>query len=104
MDLSRILMDRHEICTKVWCEIKPENLRAKNFYPTPKKFGGEPSNFAELSPTRRQLEARNFETAQHIDKQKASCIIYDNCTKTVPNFGHHPHGVLMQPREKVGRL
>jgi len=31
-------------------------------------LAGNP-NFAELQPTRRQSEARNFETAQHINKQ-----------------------------------
>jgi len=33
--------------------------------------------FTELQPTRRQSEARNFETAQHVDKQKpdVSCTI-----------------------------
>jgi len=35
-----------------------------------KVWRGKTSNFAELSLTRRQSEARNFETAQHIDKQK----------------------------------
>jgi len=27
--------------TEVWCGLKPENLPAKIFYLTPKKFGGE---------------------------------------------------------------
>jgi len=42
----------------------------KTFYPTLKNVGGKTSNFADISPTRRQSEARNFEKAQHIDKQK----------------------------------
>ena len=33
-------------------------------YPTPKNLAGKTLNFAELQPTRRQLE-----TAQHINKQ-----------------------------------
>jgi len=49
--------------------VKHENLPA-NFYPTLKNLEGKTSNLAELLPTRRQPEARNFETAQHIDKQK----------------------------------
>ena len=69
MDLSRPLTDHHEICTKIWCGVKPEKLPAKFFTPPLKKFGGGTSNFAELPPTQRQSEARNFETAQHIDKQ-----------------------------------
>jgi len=37
--------------------------------PPLKLLAGKTSNFAELPPTRRQSEARNFETAEHIDKQ-----------------------------------
>jgi len=33
-------------------------------------LAGKTSNFVEIPPTRRQLEARNFETAQHVDMQK----------------------------------
>ena len=39
----------------------------KIFLPTPEKFGGEKPQFTE---DRRQSEARNVETAQHIDKQQ----------------------------------
>ena len=38
----------------------------QNFFTPPVKFGG---GKRRISPTRRQLEARNFETVQHIDKQ-----------------------------------
>ena len=82
MDLSRPLTDRQEICTQVWCGVKPENLRAKFFTPPLKIWRGRPPDIAELHQTRRQSEARNFETAQRIDK----------CTKTVSNAGHHPTG------------
>jgi len=39
----------------------------ENFYAASEKLAGEKR---QISPTRRQSEARNFETAQHIDKQK----------------------------------
>ena len=68
MNLGRRLSDRNEICTQVWCGVKPKNLPAI-FLPNPYNLAAETSNFAELPPTRRQSEARNFETAQHIDKQ-----------------------------------
>jgi len=45
MDLSHSLMDRHVICTQVWCGVKAENLLSKIFLP-PLKFGGvKTSNF-----------------------------------------------------------
>jgi len=50
------------------------------------------SNFAELSPTSRQSEARNFETAQHMDKQTPGVSSAINALKTTPNLGHHPMG------------
>jgi len=81
MHLSLTLTDRHEFCTQVWCGVKPENLPTI-FLPHPRKIWREKtSNFAELPPTRRQTEARNFEAAQNIDKQKR-CIIYNKCAKT----------------------
>jgi len=45
----------------------------------------------QISPDRRQLEARSFETAQHIDKQiKDDTInVLQNGTKL---GGHHPTG------------
>jgi len=43
---------------------------ANIFTPPLQHLAGKTFNFAELSPTRRQSKARNFETAQHIDKQK----------------------------------
>jgi len=92
MDLSRPLTDHHEICTQVSCGVKPENLSAKSFYPTPKNLAGENSNFDELPPTRRQPESRNFETAPHIDKQNPDVSSTINALKTVPNMGHHPTG------------
>jgi len=61
--------------------------------PTLKKFGGEKSsNFADLPPTRRQSEARYFEMAQYIDKQKLDLLSTINALKMVTNLGHHPTG------------
>jgi len=75
------------------------------FYTTPKNFGAEKtSNFAELPPTRHQSEARNFETAQHINKQKTRHFIYDKCAKNSTKLGASPHWVLMPPREKIDKL
>jgi len=87
MDLSRPLTDHHEICTQGWCGVKPENLPANFFYPTPKNLAGETSNFADLLPTRRQSEARNFETAQHIDKRKPDVSYTINSLKCGTKLG-----------------
>jgi len=60
----------------------------ENFcYPSQKLWQGKISNFAELPRTRRQSEAHNFETAQHIDKQKP-----ETCDKCARN-GTKPRGV-----------
>ena len=84
MDFSRLLTDRQEICIQVWCGVKPVNLPAKKIYQPIKKFGGvETSNFADLPPIWRQSEARNFETAQYIDKQN-----YTVSTKNAPPPKH----------------
>jgi len=99
MDLSRPLMDRHEI----WCGVKPEKLPAKFFTPPLKIWQGKISNFADLSPTRRQSEARNFETSQNIDKQKQDISSTINALKGT-RLGVSPHGILMQPREKIDKL
>jgi len=59
-------MDRYEICTQVWCGVKTKSLFSKISLPTPTKFGWEKSkNFTHCH----QSDARNFKTAQHIDKQ-----------------------------------
>jgi len=89
---------------EVWCGIKPENLPAKLFTIHVKIWRGKPSNFADLSPICRQSTARNFETAQHIDKQKLDVSSTINALKTMTNLGHHPHGILMQPRKKIDKL
>jgi len=53
------------------------------FCPTPKKFGlGKP----HILLTRRQSEGRNFETAEHIDKQKNTI----NALKRYQTWGHRP--------------
>jgi len=104
VDLSRPLTDRHEICTQVWCGVKPENLRAKSFYPTPKRFGGETPKFAELQPTRPQSEVRDFETAQHSNKQMTDGSSTINALKHDTKLGASPHGVFLQPREKIDKL
>ena len=69
MDLSRPLTDRRKICTQVWCGIKAESLLSKIFLSIPKNLAGKNSNSPQPIEDSRQLEARNFETAQHIDKQ-----------------------------------
>jgi len=80
--------------------VKSENVPA-NFFTPPLKIGGENLKFRRLPPTSRQSEARNFETAQHVDKQKTDFSPTINALKTVPNLGASSHGVLMQPREKI---
>jgi len=66
----------------------------ENFLVPPlEKFGGEnPSNFAELPPTRRQSEACNFEMAQYINKQKLDLLSTINALKMMPNLAHRPTG------------
>ena len=51
----------------VW--VKSENLLAISL-PHPKTFAGENLKFRQTPADPRQSEARNFETAQHIDKQQ----------------------------------
>jgi len=96
MHFSRPLKDHHEICTQVWRGVKPKTYLRKILYPTARKFGGGTSDFADVVLTRRQSEAHNFETTQHDDKQKQ-----DLSSKNGINLGASPHGVLMQPREKI---
>jgi len=74
------------------------------FLSTPKNSAGKTSNFGQLPPTGRQSEARNFETAEHIDKQKPVISSTINAPKTIPNLGASPYGVLMQPMEKIDKL
>jgi len=62
------------------------------FTPFIKIGGGETSNFADLPPTRRQSEARNFETAQHIDKQKLNFSSTINALKGYHTWGVTPRG------------
>jgi len=66
VDLGRPSTDRHEICTQYWGGAKADHLLLIFFSPTPKKFGEGKISILE---DRRQLEAHNFEMAQHIDKQ-----------------------------------
>ena len=66
MDLDRPSTDRHEICTQNWGEVKADHLISIFFSPTPKTYGAEKRSIFE---DRRQLEAHNFEMAQHIDKR-----------------------------------
>jgi len=51
------------------------------------------SNFAELPSTRRQSEARNFEKAQHIDKQNPGVSSTINALKQQQTWAHHPTGI-----------
>ena len=53
-----------------------------------KIWRGKTSNFAY----RRQSQARNFETAQHIDTQKIIFHPQQMRYKTIQNVGHHPTG------------
>jgi len=87
MDASRPLADRHEICTQVWCggqALKP----TFDFYTTPKTLAGEKP---QILPTRRQSEARNFVTAQHIDKQKIYNVSWGRIKS--PNLPDKPRTV-----------
>ena len=70
MDLSPPLTDRLGIATKfahnlVW--VMANNLLSKMFSPPLKNLAGKPRMYLVIED-RRQSEARNFETAQHIDK------------------------------------
>jgi len=49
----------------------------------------------QISLTRRQSEARNFETVQHIDKQKPDVSSTINALKMLPNLAASPHEVLV---------
>jgi len=45
------------------------------------------------------LEARNFETAQHVDKQLEGVSSTINALQKGIKLGGHAHGVLLQLRE-----
>jgi len=64
MDLSRPLINRHKICTQlsVGSSLK---ICFRKFSQPLKNWRGKP----QISPTCRQSKVRNFQTAQHIDKQ-----------------------------------
>jgi len=49
----------------------------------------------------RQLEVRNFEMTQHIDKPITYVSSTINALQNIPKLGPSPHGVSMQPGEKV---
>jgi len=106
MDLIRPLTDTTKCAYKFGVGTSSLKTYLRNFFTPPIKIDGETSNFSELPLTRRQSEARNFETAQHIDKQKPDVSSTTNALKMVPvpNLGASPHGVLMQPREKIDKL
>jgi len=50
------------------------------------------------------MEAHNFETAQHIDKQITDFSSTINALKDGTKLGGIAHGVLMLPREKIGGI
>ena len=83
VDLSRPLSDCHKICTHVWCGFKPESLPAI-FLPHPKNLAKKNFRF------RRQLEARNFEMAQNVDKQKLYLSSTINALKRCQTWGVTP--------------
>ena len=66
MDLSRSSTNHHEICIQGWCGFTAENLLSKIFLPETLKIWRVKPKIIE---DRRQSKARNFETAQPIDKQ-----------------------------------
>jgi len=104
VDLSRPLMDHHKICTQVWCGVKAENLFLKIFLPTSKNLAGGTSHFPQIIEDLHQPEARNFKTAQRIDKQITDVSSTINVLQKILNLGPSAHRVLMQPREKIGKL
>ena len=65
MDLGRSSSDRHEICTQGWRGAGLKIYFPKFFSMTLKCGGGKRQIFDD----RRQSEAPDFETAQHIDAQ-----------------------------------
>jgi len=103
MDLGRPLTDRHKFANKF--DVEPSRKTdLRNFLPTPKNWAGETSHFAELSPTLRQSEARNFKVAQHIDKQIPDISSTINALQNGIKIGGNTHGLLMQAREKIDKI
>jgi len=92
-------MGHHKIFTQVWCGVKPEDLPAKFFYPSPKMFGGENLKFHRPSGDPPSIGSAYFETAQHIDKQKIGLSSTTNVIKNGTKLEASPHGVLMHPGE-----
>ena len=88
MDLSRPLMDRHEVWTQFCGGGQPLKPTFEKKFTSPlKSLAGKKSHFVD----RRQSEARNFESSQHYRQTKNMCFIYSNCaTKWYQTWGHHP--------------
>jgi len=70
MDLSRLLADATKFAHMFGVGSSLKTYLRKFFIPLLKNLAGETSNFVDLPQTRRQSEARNFQTAQLIDKQQ----------------------------------
>jgi len=69
-------------------------------------LAGKTSNLVRIIQNRRQSEAHNFETARLINKQipVADVPFAKNALQHGASLEAIHHGVLMQPREKVGKL
>ena len=55
-------------------------------------MAGKTSNFADLPADRRQLEARNFETARYVDKQETYLSYTISALKRYQTWGINPQG------------
>jgi len=89
MDLGRPSTDRHKICTQNWVGVKTDHLLSIFSPDSYKIWRGKTSIFED----RRQLEAHNFEAAQHIDKRISDVLSRINALQIGIKLG------VMAPKE-----
>ena len=93
MDLGRPSTDCHDKCTQYWGGVKAYHLLS-GFSPDPLKFGEGKTSIFEDRP---QLEAHNFETAQHVGKRISDISYSTNELQIGIKWGPLPQRIFLQP-------
>jgi len=90
--IFRLSTDRHEIFTHNLRWGRADDLRFEVLIFDPQKmWRGKTPKFRQILPNDRQLEIRNFEMAQHIDKRIADLSSAINVLKDGTKFGGTPN-------------
>ena len=84
-------------------EVKAKNLLLKIF-PSLENLSGKTLNLPQIIEDCHQSEARNFETAQRVDKRISNVSSMDKCaTKRNQTWRHHPRR-FDATRQNVGQV